>query len=741
MYVRKFMTVIILLCLCQILLGQIREIKPDRITPTSFAVIVDDQTFSNCQSAILNYKKSIEEDGLSTYIIVNDWKVPDEVKNEIVKLYNQKPKLEGIVFVGDIPIPMLRNGQHFTSAFKLEEDKYPWFRSSVPSDRFYEDFDLKFEYLGQDSIHKLSHYYSFLPESPQKIEKEIYSARIKPSGIGINKYEAINKYLNRIVNQKKQKDYLNNAFVYLGHGYLSNSMVAWADEKMSLCEQFPELFKTGGRFKSLFHSMNDEMKEVILAELQDPDLDMALFHAHGDTDMQLISAYPIAQNTNQNVEAVKLYLRSKLRTAQKRKQSLEETKNYFVKEFDVPESWFDGTFEDSLIVADSILAYKLDIYLDDIRKIKPQPKFVMFDECFNGSFHLDEYVAGEYVFGDGNVIVAEANSVNVLQDKWADEMLGLLNLGVRVGVRHRELNTLESHLIGDPTFRFSSSSKIDLNEKIFLEKNNIDLWRNLLKSTSDEIRSLAVSYLFKNLKTGFEKELSEIYLTDPSFNVRVNAIKCLAELNTPVFQNILKVSINDPFELIRRKTSEWMGEVGLQEYLPYLVKQIIMDESPRVTFNGGSSLTFIGSSLAKTECEKFIDAMPDVVSKGTLKQQLGSSLTRSSEWLNNEIIPHILSDTLKLKNRLQEVRTFRNYKFAEAVPFLLEQLKNSNYPDSLRSYIAEALGWFTFYYDKSRIISTIDEVLNSITTPNLVRKEALRTKNRLLVGSNDVMLP
>lgn len=732
---------IILFCITSLNFAQIKVINPSKSTPTSFAIIVDVQTYSNCESAIINYKNSIEKEGLSTYIVIKDWKLPDEVRNEIVKLYNKKPILEGVVFIGDIPIPMLRKGQHFTSAFKLDEDKYPWFRSSVPSDCFYEDFDLKFDYLGQDSVHKLSHYYSFLPESPQKIEKEIYSARIKPSGVGINKYEVISKYLNRVVEQKSQINKLNSALVYLGHGYLSNSLTAWADEKLSLREQFPQLYKPGGRLKSLFHSMSDEMKEILLTELQDEDLDVAVFHAHGDADMQLILAYPIPQNVNENIESVKLYLRSKLRTAQRRKQSIEETKKYFMKELNVPESWFDGTFEDSLQTADSLLAYKLDIHLDDIRKINPQPKYVMFDECFNGSFHLDEYVAGEYVFGDGNVIVAEANSVNVLQDKWPDELLGLLNLGVRVGVRHREINSIESHLIGDPTFKFSSNFKIDLNEKLTMEKNNSELWRQLLKSEIDEVRSLAVRYLFRNLKDKFENDLAEIYLSDHSFNVRLNALKCLAELNTSAFHEILKKSITDPFEFIRRKSAEWMGEVALKDYLPYLAKQIITDESPRVTFNGKSSLTFINSLEAMRICDSLINSMPDVVSKETLAKQLNASFTRSDEWLKKEIIPHILSDTLSLKSRLQEVRTFRNYKFTEAIPFLLEQLKSPNLPDSMRSYIAEALGWFSFYYDRGKIITVLNEVLNSEGTSNLIKTEALRTKNRLLTGSNDAILP
>lgn len=723
-------------------LPQVKIIEPGKTYETSFAIVVDDVTFNKCEPAIKAYKSSIEDEGLSTYIVYANWSNPDDVKSELLKLYNRKkPVLEGAVFIGDIPIPMLRNGQHFTSAFKLDEDRYPWFRSSVPSDRFYEDFDLKFQYLSQDTVNTLSHYYAFLPESPQRIEKEIYSARIKPSGKEIDKYEAISKYLNRIVKQKKEQKLIQKGFVYTGHGYHSQSLPAWADERLSLREQFPQLFKSGGRIKNLNFQMSDEMKENLLIELQQQDLDIAIFHAHGDRDMQLILSYPIAKSVGQNIESVKLYLRSKLRAAKDRKQSVEETKAYFMRELNVPESWFDGTFGDSLIIADSLLAYKLDIYIDDVRKIVPQPKFMMFDQCFNGSFHLKEYIAGEYVFGNGNVVVGEANSVNCLQDKWADELLGLLNLGVRVGLRHKEINILESHLIGDPTFRFGTSSKLDLNRKMVIEKNNIELWRSLLKSEDDEVRSLAVRYLYKNLKERFEKELVDYYMNDHSINVRMNAIKYLAELNTSAFHKVLKTSIDDSYEFIRRKSAEWMGEVALQEFLPFLTKTVITDESPRVIFNARSALTFISPLGAKEEAEKYIDAMPDITSKELLKKQFAGSMIRSDEWLNKELIPNILSDTLRLRSKLSEVRTFRNYKFIEGLPFLLEQLKNEKQPDSVRKYIAEALGWFSFYYNRGIIMKALDEVIKDSNTSLEIRNEAIRTKNRILIGQNDVMLP
>ena len=741
MFLRVRYVFILLIVSFQFGYAQLQEIKPEKKTATSFAIIIDVNTYNNCKDAVTNYKKSIEDDGLSTYVLISDWKNPDEVKKEIIRLSKQKPALEGVVFIGDIPIPMIRNAQHMTSAFKLDEEKYPWFRSSVPSDRFYDDFDLKFQYLKQDSVNKLSHYYALLPDSPQRIVRDIYSARIKPSGVDIDKYGVITSYLNRVAKIKKEKNYIDNALVFLGHGYISNSLTAWADEKLSLQEQFPGLFVPGGRVKDLFHEMNRELKEILKRELQEEGLDIALLHAHGDTDLQLLLSYPVAQNVDENLESVKLYLRSKIRTAERRKQPVDKAKEYFMQALNIPESFFEGTFSDSSIAADSILGYKLDMYLDDIRSIKPQPRFVMFDECFNGSFHLDEYVTGEYVFGKGNVVVGEGNSVNCLQDKWADEFLGWLNKGVRVGLRHREINLLESHLIGDPTFHFSSDSKYDLNKMLVLERDNIAAWRKLLTNEDDIIRETAVRMLFYNLKDKFEKELTSIYLKDKSFNVRLHALKCLAEINGDGFRKILFSSINDPSEYIRRKSAEWMGEVGDPKYLPSLIKQVFTDESERVVFNGKSALGFISIKNSTEGVKNYISQLPSSDYKNQLEKLYMPSLVRNQTWVFDEIIPNILNDTLKLKKRISEAKTFRNYKYRDAIPALIEILLDKNQPDSLRNSIVEALGWFSFSLEKKNIISATEKIINDPTSSAYLKDEAVKTKRRMIEGVNEVMLP
>ncbi len=733
---------IVLFCSGVLLSQNIEIVKPVKIFSTSFAIVVDSKTYSECKQSVLNYKQSVENDSLSAYILVSDWNDPRTIRNELKKLYDSKPKLEGAVFIGDVPIPMIRNAQHMTSAFKLDEERYPWFRSACPSDRFYEDFDLKFNFLSKDTVHTLCYYYSLAPESPQKIQKEIYSARMKPSGTDIDKYALIRKYLDRVVKQKEKAIELNHAFVFTGHGYNSESLDSWADERMLMKELFPDLYKGGGRMEFWNHAMSREIKDIVLAKLQEPEMDMAIFHAHGDVDMQLLASYPIPANAQENIEAVKMFFRSKVRTAKERKQNVDEAIKYYKTGYDVPDSWFDGIFSDSLIAADSILNYKLDIYLNDIRNIKPYPKYVMFDECFNGSYHQDEYVAGEYVFGNGEVITGEGNAVNCLQDKYADELIGLFNYGIRAGLRHREINNLETHLIGDPTFRFANQEKINFNYLLSEElRKNETLWKVLSSSQYPVLRSLAYRRLKEMKGSSVSAQLLKAYKEEASYEVRTTLFKLLAECNDENTLTALSLSINDPYEFVRRKTAEIMGETGDRRFIAPLAKSIITDVSDRVAYSARESIGYLGIEESGKVFEQVINAYPVSERNTNMLERFKGTVNRNKTWVYDELLKNICSDTLKLKSRLSEARTFRNYKFHEVIPQILKVVEDPKQPEQLRTHCAEALGWFNISNRRFKIIAGLKNVAKQDGLPAALKAEITRSINRLETGPNDVMLP
>ena len=212
-------------------------IRPKVKTSTAFAIVVDRQSYDKVRTAVEAYRDAIEKDGLATWILIDDWESPAEIRALLKELYeDRRMPLEGTVFVGDIPVPMIRDAQFLSSAFKMDQ-KRPWDQSSIPSDRYYDDFGLQFDFLKQDSIQPLYFYYSLNPNSAMQIRSDIYSGRIKPMAReGKDKYAILERYLWKVVRLKAEKNPLNDLTVARGHGYNSEAREAWSGEQLALRE-------------------------------------------------------------------------------------------------------------------------------------------------------------------------------------------------------------------------------------------------------------------------------------------------------------------------------------------------------------------------------------------------------------------------------------------------------------------------------------------------------------------------
>ncbi|MDZ7763797.1 MAG: hypothetical protein U5K00_05155 [Melioribacteraceae bacterium] len=370
--IRLFILQFIFLLCTNVLFSKVEIIDPTVEESFSFAIVVDNSTFDRIENSILEYRDAIQDkDKLSVYVLVVSDEQPNEIRTRINDLYKSS-NLEGAVFIGDVPIPMIRGAQHMTSAFKMNENR-DWVDSSVPSDRYYDDFDLKFKFLKRDSTNSLLYYYELTPESPQKIDKDIYSGRIKPPVTDDSKYDMIKNYLKKAVAAKNNPALLDNGFVYTGHGYHSESLISWRDEAIALREQFPLMFKIGGKLKHIRESPSSDMKEVIMIDLEKEKYDLAVFHAHGSDDAQYLMGYPAAESIQENVKSIRRFVRSKIRTAKERGRDIEELKNYYKENYNLTDKWFEGTFVDSVYKADSTFNYSMDIYSDDLALFSPKP--------------------------------------------------------------------------------------------------------------------------------------------------------------------------------------------------------------------------------------------------------------------------------------------------------------------------------------------------------------------------------
>ena len=182
---KNFKSIILFLTLLIILLG-CGKFNGKQV----LGVFVDSLTYENTDGAVDKYCNAVNQDGLQTKLFVQNWKSPEEIKKIIINLSDKMP-LQGVAFIGDIPIAMIRDAQHLTSAFKINQRRYTLEKTSVPSDRFYDDFDLKFNFIEQDTANQLLFYYSLNHESPQYVNKDIYSSRIKSPTSDASKYKKI----------------------------------------------------------------------------------------------------------------------------------------------------------------------------------------------------------------------------------------------------------------------------------------------------------------------------------------------------------------------------------------------------------------------------------------------------------------------------------------------------------------------------------------------------------------------
>ncbi|MDZ7763798.1 MAG: hypothetical protein U5K00_05160 [Melioribacteraceae bacterium] len=184
-----------------------------------------------------------------------------------------------------------------------------------------------------------------------------------------------------------------------------------------------------------------------------------------------------------------------------------------------------------------------------------------------------------------------------------------------------------------------------------------------------------------------------------------------------------------------------MGEIGSDKYVSEIIHTMIYDQSKRVSYNIGNALLFVNQDKMLQEAEKIVSELPDFVNKEGLLNIFNKTADKSRKWLNEDIIPTIMDDTLSLTKRINSVRTLRNYNFKDAVPKLLTILEEENIPVKLKTVIVEAMGWYNYSYERANIIATLGSIIEDEGTAIPLLNEAVKTRNRLISGCNVPITP
>lgn len=699
----------------------------------SVAVVIDQTSYNQTKEAVDEYVATMELDGKTGILLIDEWGVPDSIKVRLETLHKEKA-LEGAVLIGDIPVPMVRDAQHLSSAFKMDQ-KRDWKESSIPSDRFYDDFHLKFNFLSRDKDRKDFFYYSLAPESPQQIRSDIYTSRIKPAS-NQDKYPAIEAFLRKAVQTKKAAIAAkgmpasgttdarlaepDRVLFFAGHGYNSESMVARMNEYKALHEQLPSVNNPGGKVDFINFDFDKSVKTRLLSALGDRDLDIALLHHHGYNDMQLLNGSPYESTPEGWLSLARNYFRGKMRSS----RNPEATRQDFIKKFGIPVEWLDEADDPELILRDSLYERSLDIYTDDIDRYDIKARFVLFDACFNGAFTEEDYVVPHYLFKEtNNTVAAVAHSVNALQDVWTDELVGLFGEGVCAGNIFKHVWTLETHLFGDPTFHFSAVS--DLDRKISMKEGDAGIWRKLLKDSNSpcDVKCLAVRELVRNGNISGE-ELLELQRNSASGIVRLAAFNGNVELAGDCLTRAISLGLDDSYELLQRLSARYAGYNQSPE-LDAQVARLYLDPltSARVLFQLKTPLVAIEAGKA-TELIRQNGHW-----KGEEGLQTILEYVDAHEKSHREDIANLESDSQDARNCRLFIRSQRNQCSADILDALKTCFTKSKDP-GIKRQIAELLGWYRYSCERDKALGICRELHDAETDPGL-KDEFRRSISRL----------
>lgn len=700
---------------------------------STVAVVVDEVTYGKIKDAVDKYVEAISLPDRKGVLVVDKWHNPDGIRAELKRMYD-KECLEGAVFVGNIPIPMVRDAQHFATAFKRSQ-KDDWFISSIPTDRFYDDFDLKFDYIRQDSVKTNLHYYSLRADSPQEINSDIYSARIK-APINGNEYKAMEAFLLKAAAAHKNPERMNKVFHFGGHGYNSESLQARIDEAVAFKEQFPFLNDYNGQLLYLDFARDYYVKNRLMSILADQDIDYAILHHHGAPDTELLSGIPMSKDISTWIELSRNYLRSQMNRKKNRKDP-EAAIERMSKQYGVPRAWLEDWNDPEKMKADSIHSANMDLYLDDMNNgFVTGPRVLVLDACFNGAFIYDDYIASRYIFNEGTTMSVRANTVNTLQDIWTTELSGLYNLGVSTGDVYKGQLSIEQHLFGDPTFAFAPQSEVlggyNIARDVVFRKNDVKYWRGILENPSKELapdmRALAIKMLFKNGAVTSE-ELLQIAKTSPYHNVRMEAFVTNRQIADENFTEALKIAMQDSYEIVRRLAVSTASKSGDPELVPYIVKMIVDPlTSQREEFHAGMGLRAFDAETVIAELEKIRGNYSQWFTDKKF-ESLAKRL-RASQASNGKDYAALMNPEVSAKEKMSIITGERNACDVRALEGIYHMIANGSEPEQVLA--AEVLGWYVYSYKKPEIIAKAKE-LHANAPEGAVKSELLKTINRLEV--------
>jgi hypothetical protein len=292
----------------------------------------------------------------------------------------------------------------------------------------------------------------------------------------------------------------------------------------------------------------------------------------------------------------------------------------------------------------------------------------------------------------------------------------------------KNINILESHIIGDPTHRFAPAYKLP---EIKINLKDTDYWMAVMHhNLPSDLKGLALYKLFDLKYEKMPELLMETYRNSDSYTLRLQCLH-LAAYYQEIYADLLKDALDDPYEFIRRKAVYFMGKVGRNDFIPYIV-DLYMDDylSERVAFNVVNTGNMLNVGMLKNALKKRIEK--DGIYNGeAFYKDIEAQLTQGEKLLNM-VWATLLDKDASPSKRLSYISSIRNNPYNQLLHDILVIVKDKNEPVEVRQRLTEALGWYVYSERKAEIVNACKAVLEGgEELPADFKDELCKTVNRL----------
>jgi len=318
--------------------------------------------------------------------------------------------------------------------------------------------------------------------------------------------------------------------------------------------------------------------------------------------------------------------------------------------------------------------------------------------------------------------------VNALQDKWPDEFVGLLSAGMRVGQFNRFSGYLESHIIGDPTWHFKNNSIFsgNINEALTLHYKDVRYWRKQLDSSMPDVQAMALRQLWLAEDKDCPRLFRSKFEQSDAFVVRMEALKLLALFFPDESVDVLKLGLNDSYELIRRLSVIYSERNGSSALIPSIVSGFLSrGYEPRSSFQLIANIKSFDSKILAKELDE--QSSKREYYSSVIVDELRNAINKIDEQ-NNEMLSDLMDKSLKQNRRMNTALRFRNYPQTKFIDALLGIAADESEDTELRATVVNVLGWFDTNWRRKDIV---DALLKIKAQNSLLNDEIQRSIARL----------